>query len=98
MREITYVEAIREALAQKMAEDPTVFLIGEDIGIYGGAFGATAGLIQQFGEERVIDTPISERDCRGMHRGRLDRYATGGGNPVHGFRDPEHGTIGAPGG
>lgn len=65
MREITYVEAIREALAQKMAEDPTVFLIGEDIGIYGGAFGATAGLIDQFGEERVIDTPISEAGIAG---------------------------------
>lgn len=60
MREITYVEAVREALAQKMSQDPSVFLIGEDLGVYGGAFGATAGLIQQFGDMRVIDTPISE--------------------------------------
>ncbi|MCS6845104.1 MAG: alpha-ketoacid dehydrogenase subunit beta [Caldilineales bacterium] len=60
MREITYVEAVREALSQKMSQDPTVFLIGEDLGVYGGAFGATAGLIQQFGDLRVIDTPISE--------------------------------------
>lgn len=65
MREITYVEAIREALFQKMSEDETVFLIGEDIGVYGGAFGATAGLIQQFGEDRVIDTPISEAGIAG---------------------------------
>jgi pyruvate/2-oxoglutarate/acetoin dehydrogenase E1 component len=65
MREITYVEAIREALAQKMAADPSVFLIGEDIGVYGGAFGATAGLIDQFGAERVIDTPISEAGIAG---------------------------------
>lgn len=65
MREITYVEAIREALFQKMSEDETVFLIGEDIGVYGGAFGATAGLIQQFGEDRVMDTPISEAGIAG---------------------------------
>ncbi len=60
MREITYVEAVREALRQAMTADERVFLIGEDIGTYGGAFGATAGLIQEFGEGRVIDTPISE--------------------------------------
>lgn len=65
MREITYVEAVREALAQKMQTDPSVFLIGEDIGVYGGAFGATAGLVQQFGEQRVIDTPISEAGIAG---------------------------------
>lgn len=65
MREITYVEAVREALAQKMSQDPTVFLIGEDLGVYGGAFGATAGLIQQFGDMRVIDTPISEAGIAG---------------------------------
>ncbi len=65
MREITYVEAAREALMQKMQDDPSVFLIGEDLGVYGGAFGVTAGLIQQFGEERVIDTPISEAGIAG---------------------------------
>ncbi len=65
MREITYVEAVREALAQKMREDPTVFLIGEDVGVYGGAFGASAGLIEEFGAERVIDTPISEAGIAG---------------------------------
>jgi pyruvate dehydrogenase E1 component beta subunit len=65
MREITYVEAVREALTQKMASDPSVFLIGEDIGVYGGAFGATAGLLQQFGAQRVIDTPISEAGIAG---------------------------------
>ena len=65
MREITYVEAVREALSQAMAADDRVFLIGEDIGVYGGAFGATAGLIQQFGAQRVIDTPISEAAIAG---------------------------------
>ncbi|MEM7333911.1 MAG: alpha-ketoacid dehydrogenase subunit beta [Chloroflexota bacterium] len=64
-RELTYVEAIREALQQAMADDERVFLIGEDIGVYGGAFGATAGLVDQFGEDRVIDTPISEAGIAG---------------------------------
>lgn len=65
MREITYVEAVREALRQAMTADERVFLIGEDIGVYGGAFGATAGLIREFGEDRVIDTPISEAAIAG---------------------------------
>ncbi|MFN8473515.1 MAG: alpha-ketoacid dehydrogenase subunit beta [Anaerolineae bacterium] len=65
MRELTYVEAVREALRQAMAADERVFLIGEDIGVYGGAFGATAGLMQDFGAERVIDTPISEAGITG---------------------------------
>jgi acetoin:2,6-dichlorophenolindophenol oxidoreductase subunit beta len=65
MREITYVEAVREGLSQAMAADERVFLIGEDIGTYGGAFGATAGLVQQFGAGRVIDTPISEANIAG---------------------------------
>ncbi len=56
----TYVDAIREALREEMARDERVFLLGEDIGVYGGAFKATEGLIQEFGEERVIDAPISE--------------------------------------
>lgn len=59
-REITYVEAVREALTQSMQADERVFLIGEDIGVYGGAFGVSAGMHAQFGGERVIDTPISE--------------------------------------
>jgi 2-oxoisovalerate dehydrogenase E1 component beta subunit len=56
----TYVDAIREGLREEMARDPRVFLIGEDIGAYGGAFKVTDGLVAEFGEERVIDTPISE--------------------------------------
>jgi len=65
MRELTYREALREALQQAMEADPTVFLIGEDIGVYGSAFGITAGLQEAFGEERVIDTPISEAGIAG---------------------------------
>jgi pyruvate/2-oxoglutarate/acetoin dehydrogenase E1 component len=57
---ITYLEAIRAALQDAMREDDRVFLLGEDIGAFGGAFGVTAGLHDEFGDERVIDTPISE--------------------------------------
>lgn len=57
---VTYLEAIRSALAEEMARDPRVFLIGEDIGAYGGAFKATDGLLAAFGEARVIDAPLSE--------------------------------------
>jgi len=56
----TYLEAIRQGLWEEMERDPNVFLIGEDIGIYGGAFKVTAGFLEKFGEKRVVDTPISE--------------------------------------
>jgi 2-oxoisovalerate dehydrogenase E1 component beta subunit len=56
----TYVEAIRQGIWEEMERDPAVFLLGEDIGVYGGAFKVTAGLLDRFGEERVVDTPISE--------------------------------------
>jgi 2-oxoisovalerate dehydrogenase E1 component beta subunit len=58
--EKTYLEAIREALFEEMARDERVFCLGEDIGVYGGAFKVTEGLLARFGEKRVIDTPISE--------------------------------------
>lgn len=60
MSEITYLEAIREALFEEMERDQNVFCLGEDIGVYGGAFKVTEGLQKKFGEKRVIDTPISE--------------------------------------
>jgi 2-oxoisovalerate dehydrogenase E1 component beta subunit len=60
MAEITYLEAIREALFEEMARDENVFCLGEDIGAFGGAFKVTEGLLARFGESRVIDTPISE--------------------------------------
>ena len=60
MAVITYLEAIRQALHEEMARDDRVFLMGEDIGAYGGAFKVTEGLIDAYGESRVIDTPISE--------------------------------------
>jgi 2-oxoisovalerate dehydrogenase E1 component beta subunit len=60
MAEVTYLEAIRQALFDEMERDPNVFMIGEDIGAYGGAFKVTEGLSARFGEARVIDSPISE--------------------------------------
>jgi pyruvate/2-oxoglutarate/acetoin dehydrogenase E1 component len=61
MAVITYLEAIRQALFDEMGRDERVFVIGEDVGAYGGAFKVTEGLIDRFGEGRVIDTPISEQ-------------------------------------
>jgi len=69
VRQLTYAEALREALRQAMQADPTVFLIGEDIGVYGGAFSVSAGLIDEFGSQRVIDTPISEATIAGACAG-----------------------------
>jgi len=60
MRELTYAQAINEALLQNMERDERVFLMGEDIGKYGGIFQVTAGLLDRFGPDRVMDTPISE--------------------------------------
>jgi 2-oxoisovalerate dehydrogenase E1 component beta subunit len=68
-RELSYLEAIREALFEEMERDPKVFVLGEDVGPYGGAFGVTQGLHEKFGESRVIDTPISESAIVGISIG-----------------------------
>jgi pyruvate/2-oxoglutarate/acetoin dehydrogenase E1 component len=60
MPQLTYLEAIRQGIWEEMERDTSVFLLGEDIGSYGGAFKVTAGMLEKFGEDRVIDTPISE--------------------------------------
>src|ERR1035441_8960626 len=60
LMQLTYLEAIRQGIWEEMDRDPTVFCLGEDIGIYGGAFKVTDGFIDRFGPERVIDTPIAE--------------------------------------
>src|ERR1700731_2466573 len=60
MPTLTYLDAIRQGIWEEMERDPSVFLLGEDIGAYGGAFKVTAGMLEKFGEDRVIDTPISE--------------------------------------
>lgn len=65
MAVVTYLDAISAALREEMRRDPTVFLMGEDIGVFGGAFKITRGFVEEFGEERVIDTPISESGFTG---------------------------------
>ena len=72
-KELTYLEAIREALAEEMRRDPKVFVLGEDVGPYGGAFGVTQGLHDEFGEMRVVDTPISESAIIGISVGASQR-------------------------
>jgi pyruvate dehydrogenase E1 component beta subunit len=69
MREITFAEAVREALRQEMRLDPNVFILGEDVGPFGGCFGVTAGLFDEFGPDRVMDTPISEAGIMGASLG-----------------------------
>lgn len=65
VQQMTYAAAIRQVLQEEMRKDERIFLMGEDIGIYGGAFGVTRGLLEEFGEERVRDTPISEQAIAG---------------------------------
>lgn len=82
MRELSYSQAIQEALAIAMERDERVFLMGEDIGVYGGAFQVTGDLVHRFGEDRVMDTPISELGGAGVAVGAalLDR------RPVYEFQ------------
>lgn len=69
MRELTYMEAIREGMSEEMRKDENVIFMGEDIGIYGGAFGLSVGMVEEFGEDRVRDTPISEAAIAGAAAG-----------------------------
>jgi len=69
MREITYRQALNEALDEELARDSGVFLLGEDIAIYGGAYGVTVGLWEKYGDERVMDAPISEPAITGVGLG-----------------------------
>ena len=69
MAEVTYLEAIRAGLSEEMARDENVFILGEDVGAFGGAFKVTEGLQKRFGEARVIDTPIAETAIVGAAAG-----------------------------
>ena len=69
MRELSYSEAIREAMCEEMRRDPSVFLMGEDVGTFGGVWGVSTGMMEEFGEERVRDTPISENGFIGAGLG-----------------------------
>jgi 2-oxoisovalerate dehydrogenase E1 component beta subunit len=73
---MTYVEAIRQGLWEEMERDESVFVMGEDVGVYGGAFKVTKGMLERFGERRVIDTPLSESLIVGA----------GTGAAIHGLR------------
>lgn len=77
-RKITQAQALREALCEEMRRDPTVFVMGEDVGLMGGIFTVTKGMMEEFGEERVRDTPISEAGFVGAALGA----ALVGGRPV----------------
>lgn len=69
MREITYADAIREAMSEEMRRDENIVFMGEDIGLYGGAFGVSRGMFEEFGEERIMDTPITEMAITGAAAG-----------------------------
>jgi pyruvate dehydrogenase E1 component beta subunit len=88
-RELSFAEAIREALDIAMERDERVFLMGEDIGVYGGAFQVTLGLIDKFGEDRVMDTPISELGGAGVAVGA----AVAGMRPVLEFQFSDFSTL-----
>lgn len=71
-RRLTMSQAISEAIAQEMQRDPDIFVMGEDVGKYGGIFGATTGLLDKFGPDRIMDTPISETAFMGAAIGAAD--------------------------
>src|SRR5262249_39316046 len=86
MPQATYLEAIRQGIWEEMERDPTVFCIGEDIGVYGGAFKVTDGFIYPFGSQRVIDKPIAESAIFGAaYWGSLTRHRPGGRFPFIGL-------------
>src|SRR5437588_12462163 len=66
MREITYRQALNEALTEELARDPNVFLMGEEVAEYNGAYKVSQGLLERFGPKRIIDTPISENGFAGL--------------------------------
>ena len=82
MRELSFAQALNEGMAQAMEADPRVFIMGEDIGVYGGAFGVTGELFHRFGELRVRDTPISELGGAGVAVGA----AIAGARPIYEFQ------------
>ena len=89
VRELTYAQAIQEALRLAMEADPDVILMGEDIGVYGGAFQVTGDLVHRFGEDRVMDTPISELGGAGVAVGA----AMTGLKPVFEFQFSDFATL-----
>ncbi|MDI6027725.1 alpha-ketoacid dehydrogenase subunit beta [Corticibacterium sp. UT-5YL-CI-8] len=89
VRELSYAQAIQEAMAIAMEQDERVFLMGEDIGVYGGAFQVTGDLVERFGADRVIDTPISELGGAGVAVGA----AVTGLRPIFEFQFSDFATL-----
>ncbi|MBR2691246.1 MAG: alpha-ketoacid dehydrogenase subunit beta [Aquamicrobium sp.] len=89
VRELSYAQAIQEAMAIAMEQDERVFLMGEDIGVYGGAFQVTGDLVERFGSERVMDTPISELGGAGVAVGA----ALTGLRPIFEFQFSDFATL-----
>ncbi len=89
LRELSFAQAINEGLAQAMEADERVFIMGEDIGVYGGAFGVTGDLVHRFGEDRVRDTPIAELGGAGVAVGA----AVAGARPVYEFQFSDFATL-----
>ena len=89
VRELSYSQAIQEAMAIALESDPRVFLMGEDIGVYGGAFQVTGDLVERFGTERVIDMPISELGGAGVAVGA----ALTGMRPIFEFQFSDFATL-----
>ena len=89
VRELTYSQAIQEAMAIALESDPRVFLMGEDIGVYGGAFQVTGDLVERFGSDRVIDMPISELGGAGLAVGA----AMTGMRPIFEFQFSDFATL-----
>ncbi len=89
VRELSYAQALQEAMGQAMQADERVFLMGEDIGVYGGAFQVTGDLVDRFGTDRVIDTPIAELGAAGVAVGA----ALCGGRPVFEFQFSDFATL-----
>ena len=99
MPEATFVEALRATLEDEMRRDPSLMLIGEDIGRYGGIFGVTKGLLEKFGPQRVRSTPISESAIIGAALGAaMTGHPTGGRDHVRGLHRLRHGPDRQPGG
>ena len=88
-RQLSYSQAIQEAMAIALESDPRVFLMGEDIGVYGGAFQVTGDLVERFGADRVIDMPISELGGAGVAVGA----AMTGMKPIFEFQFSDFATL-----
>ena len=88
-RKLTMAQAVAEGISQEMQRDPKVFVMGEDIGRYGGIFSATGGLLDRFGPERIMDTPISELGAAGIAVGA----ALAGSRPILEFQFSDFATL-----